>query len=145
MARHFRRQAGNAVTVALLLLFVAGGALGLNYVRNYKIDQQQETNNRPYARYKLGDLQVLAEGYRMELAAAEKRHGSGRVQTRERHHFSDQIDEFERVQKAARRSRDKAFDLADMRRELQVIEAEQQLRGPDNGELAMHFTRMFRL
>ena len=87
MHRNPKRQAGNAVTVVILIVFLLGAVLGLNYVRNYQTVQQDEKQSRPYARYQLGDLEVLAEGYRMEIQSREKRHGAGRVQTRTRHHF----------------------------------------------------------
>jgi hypothetical protein len=145
MQRNPKRQAGNALIAVLLLLVLVGGALGLNYVRNYQVDQKEEENNRPYARYAVGDLKVLAEGYRMELKAAEERYRTQRVQTRDRHHFSDQIQEFERVQKAARKNRGKAFELADMKRDLQAIEAELGRRSGSGGEIGEHVERMFRL
>jgi uncharacterized membrane protein len=140
-----RRTEGNAVTVVLLVLLVVGAALGVNYVRNYQIDEKDEKNNRPYAHYEAAVLEILAEGYRMELAAAEKRYGGSRVQTRQRHHFSDQIQEFERVQSEARKARDKALDVAQIRQDLQAIEAEQQRRATGDDGVAIHIKRMFRI
>ena len=142
---HDRRVRGNAIIVVLLLLFLVGAALGVNYVRNYQIDEKDEKNNRPYAGYETEVLEILAEGYRIELAAAEKRYGGRRVQTRKRHHFSDQIREFERVQGEARKARDEALDVAQVRQDLQEIEAEQRLRGPESNDIAIHIERMFRL
>ena len=140
-----RRTRGSAGTVVLGLLLVVGAVLSLNYVRNYHIDQQDEKNKRPYARYEAAALGALAEGYRMELAAAEKRHGKRRVQTRRRHHFSDQIQEFERVQREARKARESALDVVEIRQDLQTIEAEQQHRAAGADGIAAHLTRMFRL
>lgn len=145
MEIHDKRTRGNAVAGVLLVLVLVIGLLGLNYVRNYQIDQADEKNNRPYARYKAQDLEVLAEGYRIELAAAEKRYVGSRVETRQLHRFGDQVQEFERVQKEARKARDKAFNVAQVRRDLQAIEAEQQRRAASVGGAAVHFTRLFRL
>ncbi len=140
-----RRTRGNAVAVVLVTLLVVVAGLGVNYVRNYQIDEKDEKNLRPYARYEAAVLEILAEGYRMELSAAEKRYGGRRVQTRERHHFSDQIQEFERVQSEARKARDKALDVARIRQDLQAIEAEQQRRTAGADGVAIHIKRMFRL
>ena len=139
-----KRTRGSAGVVVLVLLILVGGLLGVNYVRNYQIEKKDEQNNRPYLRYAAGDLEMLAEGYRMELAAAEKRYGNGRVQTRVRHHFGDQIREFERVQKEAHKARDKALDVAQISQDLQEIEAEQQRRGAGAAGVAVHIARMFK-
>jgi len=145
MSRSPKRESGNAVAMVLLVLVLVVGVLGLNYVRNYQVDQQQEKNNRPYARYKVGDLEVLAQGYRVEIETREKRYGRGRVQTRDRHHFSDQIQEFERVQKAARGARDKAVEIAQLRKDLQAVEEELQRRSAAGTDLIVHLERMFRI
>jgi hypothetical protein len=144
MHRDPKRRAGNAVAGAALLLLVLCVALGGNYVRNTQIDEAQAKQN-PYARYPVADLQVLAEGYRMELAEAERRHGGSRATARDRFHLSAQIKEFERVQKAARNNLDKALEIAAMRRDLQAIEAELQRRSSAGGEIAVHLTRLFRI
>ena len=138
------RRRGNAVVVVVALLLLVALALGGNYVRNLKVDQETEKKSRPYAKYGLEDLRVLAEGYRAEVAAAEKRHGGGRVKTQQRHHFDDQVREFERVQKKARKARDKALEIAQLRRDLQRVEAEIQLRGGSAGDFGVHLERMFR-
>ena len=139
-----RRTRGSGVGIVLLFFFVVGAALSLNYVRNYQIDKQDPKNGRPYERYERADLALLAEGYRLELAAVEKRQGAGRVQVRQRHHLSDQVREFERVQKQARRARDKALDIVQLRKDVEAVEAEQQCRGSFAGAISAHVTRMFR-
>jgi hypothetical protein len=139
-----RRRRGNAVLGVVAVLLLLAMALGGNYVRNYQTDMQQEKQARPYAKYGLQDLQLLAEGYRTEVKAAEARHGGGRVETRTRHHFSDQVQEFERVQRAARSARDQAIEVAQTRDELKKIEEEIQRRADAGGELTVHLERMFR-
>jgi uncharacterized protein HemX len=139
-----RRQRGNTILVALALLLVIAFGLGLNYVRNTKIDQQEEKKQRPYANYHTEDLDKLAEGYRMELRAAEARHGAGRVKTRERYHLADQVQEFERVQKAARRARTQAGEVAQIKADLASIEAEQKRRANTSSGIAVYLERMFR-
>jgi hypothetical protein len=136
---------GSAVLGALALLLVLLAALGGNYVRNYQIDQVQENQKRPYAKYRSADLDALAEGYRMELRRAEQRQGAGRVQARERFHFAEQVKEFERVQKEARRSREKTLDLAQMRADLAAVEAEQKQRLGAKEGLSLHLDRMLRI
>ena len=145
MGPYDRRTRGNAVAVVLLVLCLIGAVLGVNYARNYQIDKKDEKNNRPYARYPAADLEVLAEGYRIELASAEERYRGSRVQTRQRHHFNDRIQEFERVQREARKARDKALDVAKTRQGLEAIQAEQQRRSAAAKGAAIHLARMFRL
>ena len=131
--------------VALLLLLVAALALGGNYVRNYQVDQQQKKKKvDSYARYGLEDLQMLAEGYRVEVAKQGAK-TARRVETRNRHHFGDQVREFERVQRAASGSRDKALDLAQLRRELKKIDAELARRAVTGAGMKIHLERMFRI
>jgi len=139
------RRRGSAALGALALLLVLVTLLGLNYVRNYKIDKSQEQQKRPYAKYKTADLELLAEGYRMELRRAEGRQGAGRVQVRERHHLSDQVREFERVQKEARRVRDRTLDTAQVKGDLEAIEAEQRRRANAQEGVTLHLTRLFRI
>ena len=138
------RTQGNAVFVVLLLLLVAALALGGNYVRNYQVDQQQKKKVDSYARYGLEDLKMLAEGYRVEVAKQGAK-TARRVETRNRHHFGDQVREFERVQRAASGSRDKALDLAQLRRELKKIEAELARRAATGAGMKIHLERMFRI
>lgn len=142
---HPHRLQGNALVGVLFLLLLVALALGGNYVRNYQTDQQQEKQQRPYAKYGVGDLEVLVEGYRAEIAKLERGHGAGRVATRNRHHFSDQVREFERVQRAARGSRDKAVEIAQTRRELKKLEEELARRRTGGSEMQVHLGRMFRI
>lgn len=140
-----RRRRGSAGLGALLVLLLVALALAGNYVRNYQADQQQEKQANPYARYGLEDLEVLAEGYRQEVAAAEARHGGGRVAARTRHHLGDQIREFERVQRAARSNRDQAVEIASLRGELKQVEEEIARRQRIASGWTLHLQRMFRL
>lgn len=137
-------QRGSSVLGAVLVLLLLALALAGNYVRNYQADQQQAKKAGPYASYGLEELKVLAEGYRQELAAAEARHGGGRVATRDRHYLGDQIQEFERVQKVARNSREQAVDIAQLRGELKKIEEEIGRRDVPGASLSVHLERMFR-
>ncbi len=138
------RRGGNIVVGALLLLLVVAMLLGGNYVRNFQADQQQEKKSRPYAKYKVADLELLADGYRAEIASP-KRQAASRVETRSLHHFSDQVVEFERVQREARRARDKAMGVAQLHRDLQAIEKELQLRSNTSSDAKVHLSRLFRI
>jgi len=141
--RHYRSH-GNALVGVLVLVLLLALALGGNYVRNYQTDQAEAKQSRPYAKYKVDDLKILAEGYRMELRSAEQ-DGAGRVSTRKRHHFADQVQEFERVQKAARKNRDKSLALAQIRKDLSAIEAELTRRTDATAGAKTHLERMFRI
>ncbi len=138
------RRRGNAIVGVMVLLLLVTLGLGGNYIRNYQTDQQQEEQAGPYAKYGLGDLELLAEGYKMEIAKLESRHGGGRVQTRNRHHFGDQVREFERVQKAAGKARDKAVEIAQTRGDLKEIEEEIAKRQPSETDFDVHIERLFR-
>jgi hypothetical protein len=137
------RQAGNAVMGVVLVLLVVAALLGGNYVRNYRIEQEDQ-KDRPYARYSQKDLEVLAAGYRMAVASSKKRYHPQRVQTQQRYGLGDQIKEFERVQKAAAKARDKALDVAGVQKDLDEIEKELSRRAAE-GDLSVHLARMFRM
>ena len=138
------RSQGNALVGVLLLLLVVAMMLGGNYVRNLKAEEQEAKTSRPYAKYRVADLEVLAEGYRTELASP-RRSSKNRVQTRKLHHFDDQVLEFERVQREARKSRSKAMDVAQLRQDLDAIEAELARKAKPTEGLQVHLTRMFKL
>jgi hypothetical protein len=139
------RSRGNALVGVLVLVLLLALALGGNYIRNYQTDQEEVKKSRPHAKYKLGDLHILAEGYRMELRTSERRGDGGRVATRKLHHFADQVQEFERVQKAARRNRDRSLELAQIRKDLKAIEDEIQRRADSTSDAKTHLERMFRI
>lgn len=141
-----KRVAGGAAIPVLFLLLVLGGALGWNYDRNCRIDREQEKKTRPFARYPTADLPVLEEGYRLELEQAQAKQGARRVQARDRYRLAEQIEEFERVQREARKARSRAVDVAEIQANIDALEAEQARRaaGPPNPAL-VHITRMFRL
>jgi hypothetical protein len=67
------------------------------------------------------------------------------VATRKLHHFADQVQEFERVQKAARRNRDRSLELAQIRKDLKSIEDEIQRRADSTSDAKTHLERMFRI
>jgi hypothetical protein len=140
-----RRTAGAAVVPALTLLVLIAGGLGVNYYRNYQIDAESEKHSRPFAHFSEADLHAMTDGYRQERAAASQEVGVRRVETRERHHFQDKVDEFERVQRATRRIRDRSSELAQLESELAQLEAEQQVRSRDGADAMIHLERMFRL
>ena len=129
----------------LLLLLVLGSALGFNYARNYRIDREDEKHSRPFAKYSTENLATIADGYRIELGAAEKRQLGGRVKTRDLYHFGDKVKEFERVQSETRRVRDRAIAVAEIRETLAKLEAEQERRASGGMGLTTHLTRMFRI
>jgi hypothetical protein len=139
------RRRGHALFGVLIVLLLVAVALGGNYVRNYQTDAEKEKKPRPYAKYALDDLKMLADGYRMELAAAEKRHGGQRVGTRSRHHFGDQVQEFERVQRETRKVRDKALAVVGTRANLKEVETEITRRESMASGAQIHIERMFRL
>ena len=140
-----RAQAGGAAGTALVLLLGVTAVLGWNYHRNYQVDRSTEKTQRPFAQYATKDLAIMAEGYRVALAEAKSKQIGGRVGTKERHFFNDQIEEFERVQRQTRRVRDRAIDVKEVQDKLTLLEAEQLRRTKPGGLAMIHLTRLFRI
>lgn len=139
-----KRQGGGALVPVLLLLvlLVAGGAW--NYHRNWARERAEE-KPRPYKSFSDQDLDTMEEGYRLELHRFQKRFGdarSRRVAVRNRGLIADQIDEYERVQRAARRSRELSIEAAGLQTQLNSIAEERRIRARRTSPLQVHLKRL---
>jgi hypothetical protein len=138
------RRAGGALIPVLLLLVLLAGAGAWNYNRNLTRERAEE-KPRPYKAYSDDDLAQLEEGYRIELAGFNKRFGSQRsrrIEVRNRGLIADQIDEFERVQQAARRSRGFTGEAAALQAQLDRIVEERRTRTELISGFQVHLKRL---
>jgi hypothetical protein len=141
------RHSGGVLVPALVLLVLLIGGGAWNYHRNL-LREQAEDKPRPYKTYSDDNLVQLEEGYRIELTNFNKRFGSQRsrrVAVQNRGLIGDQIDEFERVQKVARRTRELGGEAARLQSHLDFIAEERRLRANRPSELQLHLKRLTRI
>jgi hypothetical protein len=142
------RRAGTALVAVLLVLLALVAAAGAwNYHRNWLRDRAEE-KPRPYRAFSDTDLARMEEAYRLELAKFNDRYGSQRsrrVVARDRGLIGDQIDEFERVQRAAQRSRQLSGTAAELQVQLDHIAEEHQIRSQPAAGFMVHVKRLVRI
>ena len=142
------RRAGAALVPALLVLLgLVAGAGAWNYHRNW-LRERAEEKPRPYRALSDADLARMEEAYRLELAKFNDRYGSQRsrrVVARDRGLIGDQIEEFERVQRAAQRSRQLSGTAAEFQVQLDHIAEEHQIRSQAGAGLMVHLKRLVRI
>ena len=91
---------GGALPMLLLLLAILCGGGAYNYQRNVALEKQEP---RPYRGYTDEQLEQLAAAYEGEKAKDSQRYekaSSRRATAQGKAYFQDQVDEFERVQRA---------------------------------------------
>jgi len=137
------RQEGRALLLLVVLCALAGGG-AWNYHRNWQAEQAAVAA-RPLSNYDTADLEALADAYRQEIrsdaARYEKSKGS-RAEARDRAYFDQQVQEFEKVQRAAGRSREAGARLSVSEAALHDVEAELAARGPAESEWQVHLRRL---
>ena len=143
--RSTHRNAGSAKP--LLLVVVLLGAIGAgawNYHRNWQLEQQTRAA-RPLAGYSTEDLEALADAYRGEVKTGTAKYDSarkGRVESRDRAYFDQQVQEFEKVQRASNRTREVGAQLAERETSLRAVEDELAQRGPEMTDWQRHWQRL---
>lgn len=141
------RQGGGALVPVLVLLVLVAAAGAWNYHRNWTRDKAEE-KARLYSSYSDADLARLDEGYRLELAAFNKQHESQRsrrIVVRDQGLIGDRVNEFERVQRAAQRSRQLSRTAADLQAQLDRISEERQIRAQGNSTFRVHLRRLVQI
>lgn len=140
-----RGQAGGVLVAALLGIVVLAAAGGWNYRRNLEAEQR-DASARPLHGYSTGDLEALADAYRQEISAHAGRYASQkntRAEARDRAHFDEQVDEFEKVQKHSTRVREAGAEVSVREAELARVEAELRARGGVESDLDRHLRLLF--
>ena len=98
----------------LILLVILGAAGGWNYHRNTQIDNAVL---RPYRNYADEDLQQLISAYRSEVEVQMERYrndpSAKTVSVRDAGLLGDQIEEFERVQRASKQRQESAYRVTE--------------------------------
>jgi len=141
-----RRRAGFGSAFVLLVIVVAAiGAGAWNYRRNLELERASRAA-RPLSGYSTEDLEALADAYRGEVAARSARYDGAkgqRAEARERAYFDQQVQEFEKVQRQASRTRDAGGELAVREAALRDVEAELAARSGDaTSEWQLHWKRL---
>lgn len=142
-----RRAERGGAQVLLIALVALCGAGAWNYHRNLVAEQVDHTA-RPLSGYSTADLESLADAYRSEIARYEAKYRGQRAQrneARDRAHFGDQVGELEKVQRAARRTREAGAEVAEREAALRDVEAELAARGPERPAWQVHLERLTRL
>lgn len=142
-----RRDAGfGSGAILVLLVLGALGAGAWNYQRNLALESASRAS-RPLGGYDTADLEALADAYRSEVAAGAKRWAGTRQEravARDRAYLDEQVREFEKVQRAASRSRAVGGALAEREAALRDVEQELALRGSEPSAWQLHWGRLTR-
>jgi hypothetical protein len=137
-----RSEQGSASALVLVLLALIG-AVGWNYHRNLTAEQREF---RPYRSYAEADLAALIEAYEAAEESADGRYGAAlgrRADARSTGHLMGNLNEFERVQAAGRRTRAAREELADARASLEALRKEKALRAGERSPLQLFLRRAF--
>lgn len=130
-----RRRGAASLGLLLAILIGAAGAGAWNYHRNL-VAERQDHAARPLIGYEIGDLEVLAEAYRKEVAALTQRYDgvrTQRVEARDQAFFGDQIDEYERVRRRSGGRRDIGAQLSEAEAALRSVDEELDTRRREAG------------
>ncbi len=126
----------------LILLLILCGAMGWNYKRNAEAESLEV---RPYRGYSDIELEQLKAAQRTDADTRDAlyRAGTGRVTTRDRSLLGDRVDEFERVQRASARHRERSHRVSESQAAISLIDAEQATREMDRPIYKMIMRRTF--
>jgi hypothetical protein len=136
------KKDGNSTVLLLALLGLIAGFGAWNYKRNFELEAVEP---RPYRGYSLEDLQTLEGAYQAEVDKHQTRYSAASnrvVKVRGGGFISDQVDEFERVQKIGQGKRAIASDYAKNRVQLDEIVAELSTRSSMGNDWQLHLRRL---
>ena len=134
---------GGGVKIFLALLIIAVGAGGFNYYRNYTAEVD---GLRPFEAYSDADLERLINAYKGEVTGLARRYSSAKSERRDARdtgYLDSQIAEFERVQRAGRRTRELSGELSEQEAALQDLEHEWNLREKERDPVGTLLRRIF--
>jgi len=128
---------------ALILLVILCAAGGWNYHRNTLID---DAVPRPYRGYSDEELNQLISAYQDEVEIQmehyRKSAGANKVVVRGGGLLEEQIDEFERAQRASQRRRERAYQVTDNQILVEQLAKEQMARNMNRPIYKMIFRRV---
>ena len=136
---------GGALPMLLLLLAILCGGGAYNYQRNVALEKQEP---RPYRGYTDEQLEQLAAAYEGEKAKDSQRYekaSSRRATAQGKAYFQDQVDEFERVQRAGAGRKAAQLELAESESQLKRLRAELSRRAGERDRFALHMRRLLTL
>jgi hypothetical protein len=137
-----RSERGSASSLVLVLVVLVG-AVGWNYHRNAQVEEHEF---RPYRSYTEADLAALIEAYEEVEAATGDRYESAVTRRSEARGTGDlmgNLNEFERVQRAGRKTRDARGQYADARASLEELRKERARRAGERSKLRLFLRRAF--
>jgi len=137
-----RREAGNSVVALLALLAILAGAGAWNYNKNV---EAEEDVYRPFGGYTDQALADLAEAYETRQKSDKKslqRASSRRVSAEEKAYFDQQVQEFERVQRAHASKGEVTARVAESKTTLKLLEEEQRLRANESDRVKVFLKRL---
>jgi hypothetical protein len=141
-------KGGGGAMLLLVLLLCAGVGGAWNYQRNLALEEQKK-GERPFNGYSDQDLAALAEAYRQEIDAFDRRYRAslqGRTQARDRGLLGERVNEFERVQRSNDRIREATAEVAQREARLADISAEQRYRAQAGSQsLILHLGRLTKI
>jgi hypothetical protein len=137
-----RSERGSASSLVLVLLVLVG-AVGWNYHRNA---EREEREFRPYRSYGEADLAALIAAYEEVEESTGGRYESAigrRSEARATGDLMGNLNEFERVQRAGRKTREAREQYADARASLEELRKERARRAGERSKLRLFLRRAF--
>jgi hypothetical protein len=125
-----------------LVLLVAAGAGAWNYHQNLRAEQAEI---RPYRGYSDADLAALIAAYESEAEVLGRRYDAvkgRRSQARDTGFIGDQVQEFERIQREAGRTRAAGADVSERDAALRDLEKERRVRAEERDVLRTFLRRL---
>jgi hypothetical protein len=137
-----RREAGNSVVALLLLLAIAAGAGAWNYNKNVEAEDDVYRPFRGYTDQALADLRNAYESRQTTDRQTFEKVSNRRVSAQGKAYFDEQVQEFERVQRAHAGKQDVKVRMAESRTTLKLLKEEQGFRAGEADRVALFFKRL---
>jgi hypothetical protein len=140
-----KRRENGAVAPLLLLLLVLVAAGAWNFKRNLDAEAEEYRPFRGHTDQQVADLLEAYEGRHEANSERWEAAASRRTSARGRGYFGEQVDEFERVQQAARQTRAARDAVAETQTTLKLLQEEEGRRAQERQKLQMFFKRLLTL
>lgn len=140
-----RHQAGRATGSIVFLLLVLTVAGGLNYHRNWQVEQASESS-RPYQNYAAKDLESLRDAYALELTGVKADFDSARRRRArpagDLGSIASNIEQFQRTTRASSAIREAAAEVVEREGQIEELDRELELRTRFGEGMARHLKRL---